>query len=101
MSLAGESDWVRNVRAAAGRASIRHRRTEAVRLVEVPPDQRAPILAAYLRKRALTKSPARSAREYFGLPPFPSVERLAPLADRYPVFRVDPAGPAAVGSPDR
>lgn len=89
------------MRAADGRALIRHHRTEAVRLVEVPPDQRAPVLAAYLRNRSVDQVPGPGRREYFGLPPFPSVERLAPLADRYPVFRVDPAGPAAVGSPGR
>ena len=44
VSLAGESEWVRNVRAADYRAQIRHGRRQHVRLEEVPVGERAPIL---------------------------------------------------------
>ena len=47
VSLAGESEWSRNVRAADGRAALRRRGTRPVLLVEVPPASRAPVLAAY------------------------------------------------------
>src|SRR5208283_4370743 len=51
VSMLGEnSDWVRNLRASAGAAVLRHRRTEKVRLEEVPVPQRAPILKAYLQR---------------------------------------------------
>src|SRR5271166_1014805 len=50
VSLAGESEWVRNVRAAGYRASIRRFRATPVRLVEVVPDDRPPVLRAYLSK---------------------------------------------------
>jgi glyoxylase-like metal-dependent hydrolase (beta-lactamase superfamily II) len=48
VALAGESEWVRNVRAADGRVVIGQRRRMAARLVEVPPAERPPILRAYL-----------------------------------------------------
>jgi deazaflavin-dependent oxidoreductase (nitroreductase family) len=90
VSLGGEAEWVRNVRAAGGQGTIHHRRRERVRLAEVPPEQRAPILKAYLSKRALSKTPAMSARQYFGMAPDPPVEALARVAAHYPVFRIVP-----------
>ena len=82
VSMLGEnSDWVRNVRASAGAAVLRHRIMEKVKLEEVPVSQRAPILKAYLRR-------APGARPHF------DVSRDAPLAEfekvaqRYPVFHI-------------
>ena len=82
VSMLGEHvQWVRNVRAAGGRAVIHSGRREPVHLVEVAVDQRAPILKAYLRR-------APGARAHM------PVERDAPLADferiapAYPVFHV-------------
>jgi hypothetical protein len=71
-----------------------------VRLTEVAAADRAPVLHAFLSRRALTRSPARSARVYFGLPAHPAIEQLAPLAEHYPVFEIrdEPAGrPTARG----
>ena len=46
----GNTQWVRNVR-AAGEAELRvGRRVETVRLVEVPADQRVPVLRVYLKR---------------------------------------------------
>ena len=92
VSLAGESDWVRNLRAADGNAVIRHGYRSRVWTEEIAATQRAPVLGAYLEKRALSKSPSREARDYFGVEPHPPLEELERLADRYPVFRVAPAG---------
>ncbi len=89
VSLRGEAQWVRNVRAASGEAIIRHRGRRRVRLVEVPVKERAPILKAYISKRALSKSPERSARQYFGVAKDASIEELEPLAPGYPVFRIE------------
>lgn len=82
VSMLGEnSDWVRNVRASAGAAVLRHRIMEKVKLEEVPVSQRAPILKAYLQR-------APGARPHF------DVSREAPLAEfekvaqRYPVFHI-------------
>jgi hypothetical protein len=63
VSLAGESEWVRNVRANGNQASLRRRRSHLVNLVEVPVEERPPILKAYLSKRAYSKSPEFEARE--------------------------------------
>jgi len=79
--LGTEASWVRNVQAADGQAVLRHGRREEVRLVEVPMEQRAPILKAYLQK-------APGARGHV------AVDKDAPLAEfermaaQYPVFRV-------------
>jgi polyisoprenoid-binding protein YceI len=79
--LGEHCNWVQNVRAAGGRATLRHRRAIKCRLIEVPLDGRAPII-----KRYLDQVP--------GARPHIPVGRHAPLADfeaisaRYPVFRV-------------
>ena len=90
VAMLGErANWVSNVRASGGRAVLRHGHREAVRLEEVEPAGRAPILKRYLEL-------APGARAH--LP----VDRQAPLADfeavaqRYPVFRVRAESPARV-----
>ena len=84
VSMLGEGvNWVRNVRAAGGDATLRHGRREEVRLEEVAPERRAPVLQAYLRR-------APNARVHI------PVDKDAPLTDfervagRFPVFRVAP-----------
>lgn len=50
VSMLGENvNWVKNVRAAGGKAAFRSGSREEILLEEVPIDQRAPILKAYLR----------------------------------------------------
>jgi hypothetical protein len=41
--------WVRNVKAAGGNAVLLHGRCEQVRLEEMAPENRAPVLKAYLQ----------------------------------------------------
>ena len=85
VSMLGEGvNWVRNVRAAGGDATLRHgRRVEEVRLEEVAPERRAPVLKAYLGR-------APNARVHI------PVDKDAPLTDfervagRFPVFRIAP-----------
>jgi deazaflavin-dependent oxidoreductase (nitroreductase family) len=104
VALAGESQWVRNVRAARGEAVLRRRGTRRVRLVEVPAEQRAPVLVAYLeagRRRSGDPAAREQARWYFGLEGIPTLERFAELAPRYPVFRVVDTGPEEGRSPVR
>ncbi len=98
VALAGESQWVRNVRAAGGEAVLRRRGTRRVRLDELPVDRRPPVLAAYLeagRRRSGEPAAREQAKWYFGLEEPPTQERLAELAPRYPVFRVTDIEPAA------
>lgn len=91
--LGERCNWVQNVRAADGRATLRRRGVTECRLVEVPVGERAPII-----KRYLDRVP--------GARPHVPVDRHAPLADfeaiaaRYPVFRVIPA-PARAGRAGR
>jgi deazaflavin-dependent oxidoreductase (nitroreductase family) len=81
--LGNEAQWVQNVRAAQGKAFIRHGERIAVQLAEVPVDQRAPILKAYVQL-------APGAR------PHVPVDKDAPLADfeaiaaSFPVFQIVP-----------
>jgi deazaflavin-dependent oxidoreductase (nitroreductase family) len=91
VALAGESQWVRNVRAAGGRALIRRGRAHRVRLEELPPADRAVIIDAYLRagrRRGGVDAADRQAKHYFGLDPQPSIEDIDAIAEFYPVFRI-------------
>ncbi len=91
VSLAGESQWVRNVRAASGRATIRRRGAHRVHLEEIAPGDRAEVIAQYLRRgeqRGSRESAAKQARFYFGLDPDPSIDEIKAIVDYYPVFRI-------------
>jgi hypothetical protein len=89
VSLAGERGWVRNARAADGEAVLIHGRRVPVRLVEVPVQERAPILLAWVSERAFSRSPKRAARLYFGLEA-PSLADMEARAAEYPVFAIQP-----------
>jgi F420H(2)-dependent quinone reductase len=81
--MLGEScNWVRNVRAADGRATVRRRRAVACRLVEVPVDERPPILKAFLEQ-------VPGARPHIPVDRYAPVAAFAAIAARYPVFRVE------------
>ena len=97
VALAGESEWVRNVRAAGGRVVIGRRQRHAARLVELPPQQRAPVIRAYLRRwgrRPGSKAMASEARHYFGVSADASLEEIQGVAEHYPVFRIEYEGHA-------
>jgi deazaflavin-dependent oxidoreductase (nitroreductase family) len=81
--LGPESDWVKNVEAAHGDAVIRQGRRRRVRLVAVPPEQRAPILREYVRI-------APSGRQHFPLPIGAPLSDFESIAGRYPVYWIDP-----------
>jgi F420H(2)-dependent quinone reductase len=84
VSMLGEEvNWVRNVKAAGGNVTLRHGRREEVRLEEVVPERRAPVLKAYLKR-------ASGARAHILIDkdaPLAEFERVSP---RFPVFRVVP-----------
>lgn len=91
VALAGESEWVRNVRAAGGAAVLRRRGARPVHLVELPPEERPAVIAEYLRRgveRSGRKAAEKQARLYFGVSPDPSAEEIRAVAPYYPVFRV-------------
>lgn len=75
------ANWVHNVRAAGGRAVLRHGRTESVRLEEVDPGDRAPILRRYLER-----SPG--GRTHIPVDRQAPLEEFERIAAQYPVFRI-------------
>ena len=82
VSPRGESEWVRNVRAAGGDAVIRRRGRQPVQREEVPAEERAPIIKAYLEKTA------RATRQHFGIDPKAELGEFEAIAGRHPVFRI-------------
>jgi deazaflavin-dependent oxidoreductase (nitroreductase family) len=99
VSLAGEAEWVRNVRAAGGRVVLGRRERRAATLVEVPPDERPAVIRAYLHRPGIggrTGLRVVEAVHFFGVGTDPSDDALRRAADRYPVFRVDPPVRCAV-----
>jgi hypothetical protein len=85
VSMLGEGvAWVRNVRAAGGRATLRHGRTEGVRLEELEVARRAPVLKAYLAR-------APGARAHVPVDKDAPLAAFEAIAADTPVFRVLPA----------
>lgn len=82
--LGDESEWVRNVRAAGGAAYIKRGRSYPVRLTEIPPAARAPILQAWCQV-------ATSGRQHLPIAPDAPLSAFEAIATDYPVFRIDPA----------
>lgn len=92
VSLYDQSQWVKNVRAAGGQATILSRGRTPVQLVEIPQAERAPILLGYVRQRAFSHSGAASAKLFFGLGPNPTLADMEAIAERYIVFRIEAIG---------
>lgn len=82
VSMLGECEWVKNVR-AAGFAWLVGWRRKKVRLEEVPVERRAPIIQAYLRV-------APGGRPHIGLGAQASLAECTRVAPRHPVFRIAP-----------
>lgn len=82
VSMLGEGEWVRNVRAARGRAVIRNGRRYCVHLIEMPVGDRAPIIKAYLQQ-------VPGGRPHIPIDPDAPVEEFVAVAPTTPVFPVD------------
>ncbi|HEX9075778.1 MAG TPA: nitroreductase family deazaflavin-dependent oxidoreductase [Anaerolineae bacterium] len=80
--LGAETNWVRNVKAAGGKARLRHGITEQVILQLVNVEQRAPILKAYLQL-------APGARPHIPVSPDAPLSEFEKIAGQYPVFRLE------------
>ena len=78
--LGNDAQWVQNVRAASGRAVLRSGDREEVQLEEVPADERAPILKAYLQR-------APAARPHLPLSKDATLAEFQTIAAEFPVFR--------------
>lgn len=100
VSLAGESEWVRNVRAAGGRVVLGRRERRAATLLEVPADERAPVIRAYLLRAgrgAGSTAVANEARYSFRVDADASLEGIRRVVEHYPVFRILEDGRADAG----
>jgi deazaflavin-dependent oxidoreductase (nitroreductase family) len=78
----GETEWVRNARAAGGEAVIRHGKRTRIRLEEIPVSERGPIIQAYLPKNAM------ATKKHFGVEPGAPLEDFQRIAPDHPVFRI-------------
>lgn len=82
VAMLGEgTDWVANVRAARGRAVLRHGKREEVHLEEVPPARRAAALRRYLQV-------APGARAHFSVDQRAPLSEFEAIAPQHPVFRI-------------
>jgi deazaflavin-dependent oxidoreductase (nitroreductase family) len=82
VSMLGDKvSWVQNVRAAGGRAVLRSAGREQVQLEEVPAEQRAPILRAYLQRTP-------GARPHVPVNKDAALAEFQQVAAAFPVFRV-------------
>ena len=82
VSMLGEdTNWVRNVRAASGKARLVHGKSEQILLEEVDSSQRALILKAYLQI-------APGARPHIPVSKDAPISEFEKIASMYPVFRL-------------
>ena len=79
--LGNETNWVQNVRAAGGKAGLRHGMSEQVLLEEMDVGQRAPILKAFLQH-------APGARPHIPISKDAPISEFERIASKYPVFRL-------------
>ncbi len=80
----GIVDWVRNVRAAGEATLTRARRSEQVRVVELPPKE-----AALFLKRSLEQGIPSFLAKYFEVTAQSSPEEFEQAAARHPVFSLE------------
>lgn len=78
----GQTEWARNLRAAGRARLIRGERVEQLTAEELPPQERPPVLAAYLDR-------------YGRMPTVKAGFRAFPDPADHPTFRITPAAPGA------
>ena len=81
--LGNECNWVKHVRAADGNVVLYRGRRRPRHLVEVPVGERAAIIKRYVQK-------VPGGRPHIPVGRDAPTAEFAAIADRYPVFRVDP-----------
>ena len=78
----GEVNWVKNARVAGEVTISRGSHREVLSLVELDPDDAAPILHTYLKANPVVRS-------FFDVTPQSSIEEFAAEAPAHPVFRLE------------
>ncbi len=79
--LGAEANWVRNIRAAGGKATLRHGIREVVILEEMDIQERAVIIKAYLQI-------APGARPHIPVDKDAPIAKFEQIAPKIPVFRI-------------
>ena len=79
----GETEWVRNLRAARGGELRLGRHREPIGVEELPDDAKPPILREYLRRWKM-----ETAKFFDGVTAESPESELRRIAPRHPVFRV-------------
>ncbi len=80
----GQTQWVRNLRAAGEGVLLVGRRRERFRAVEIPESEREPIIREYLRRWKW-----EVGRFFGGVGPGSTAEEIAAIAGDHPVFRIE------------
>ena len=80
----GNTQWVRNMRVSGGGRLVLGRRAEEFTAKEVPEDERAPLLRAYLEKWKW-----EVGAFFGGVGPDSSDDELRQIAPDHPAFRID------------
>jgi deazaflavin-dependent oxidoreductase (nitroreductase family) len=83
----GEVNWVRNARSAGTVKLSRGRKSEVVKILELPPQPAAPVLKKYVERVPIT-------RPFFDVSPDSSLDEFIAEAPRHPVFRARSGGGA-------
>ena len=79
----GETQWARNLRARGEGRLLAGQRSESFRAVELPDEQKPPILRAYLKHWKF-----ETGAFFDGLGPDSSEQELLDAAPKHPVFRI-------------
>ena len=79
----GEVGWVQNARAARQVTLRRGRRSETVKIVELPPEDAAPVLKKYISQFPIV-------RPFFDVTRESDLQDFVAEAPRHPVFRIEP-----------
>jgi F420H(2)-dependent quinone reductase len=90
------ADWVKNIRRSGWGILTKGTRYERITVVEVPPEERGPILQAFVQQMAHLNgdSSGPSGHFAFAVGPEEPLQAFAEIADQHPIFRIVEATPA-------
>jgi deazaflavin-dependent oxidoreductase (nitroreductase family) len=83
----GHTQWVRNIRIAGGGELVLGARAQPIKVVEIPDDEKVPILREYLRRWKF-----ETGMFFGGVSADSSDDELRRIAPDHPVFRIQAAG---------
>jgi len=83
----GHTQWVRNIRIAGGGELVLGARAQPIKIVEIPDDEKVPILREYLRRWKF-----ETGMFFGGVSADSSDDELRRIAPDHPAFRIQAAG---------